>query len=389
MSADPGLYAAWPLRLASLACAVCGCEIAATADLPVPQRLIGAAILGCALLVCLFSRTARPLAAAENRAPPAEAAPEPVVTALDAAAAGTARDLQTAMALFGSTIVDQVDTSVSTVLRENAQMREMASEMASASTQAKEQFQLSMSRAVEAEHGIEQLNSFSADLGGSIQVIGSAVKNSLDIVKGATAQAAATRGCVETMATLSGAVTEVVTLISDIARQIRMLSLNATIEAARAGEAGLGFAVVAAEVKQLAQATARATRSIDEKISQMAGTVAASVTALQVLVDMVESIDAASSEIGRAITDQESLAVKVSSSLEQMRGAVFTLSREIREAAQIAANSGMLSDLVLETAHSVDSLMQGLKGTLRDIGTGMGPLAAIQAQPAEELRDAA
>jgi len=53
-----------------------------------------------------------------------------------------------------------------------------------------------------------------------------------------------------------------------------------------------------------------------------------------------------------------------------MRDAVFTLSREIREAAQIAANSGMLSDLVLETANSVDGMMNGLQAKLRDIGDG-------------------
>jgi methyl-accepting chemotaxis protein len=73
-----------------------------------------------------------------------------------------------------------------------------------------------------------------------------------------------------------------------------------------------------------------------------------------------------------------------------MRDAVFTLSREIREAAQIAANSGMLSDLVLETANSVDGLMTGLKTKLSDIGEGMIPLGSAPARPADDgLRDAA
>jgi methyl-accepting chemotaxis protein len=55
-----------------------------------------------------------------------------------------------------------------------------------------------------------------------------------------------------------------------------------------------------------------------------------------------------------------------------MRSAVFALSREIREAAQIASNSGMLSELVLETASSVDGHMSALKKKLEDIGSGMG-----------------
>jgi hypothetical protein len=55
---------------------------------------------------------------------------------------------------------------------------------------------------------------------------------------------------------------------------------------------------------------------------------------------------------------------------------VFTLSREIREAAQIASNSGTLSEIVLETANSVDGHMSALKQKLAEIGAGMAPAAS-------------
>ena len=172
------------------------------------------------------------------------------------------------------------------------------------------------------------------------------------------------------MAALSRTVSDVTKMIDAIARQTRMLALNANIEAARAGEAGRGFAVVANEVKQLAHQTADATNTIGQKIAEMSGMVAESVKSLQALVGTIASVDAVSGSIGQAIIEQESLAARVSSNLETMRDAVFTLSREIREAAQIASNSGMLSEIVLETANSVDGHMSALKRKLENIGTG-------------------
>jgi len=400
----------WTTIMAGFVGGGCGMGIVVLPDTPVLARLLGAAVVAVSLFAawtgrrrpkvtveavqvasCAANGTSEevvPGMAVDHAIVEVETAPQrlgsevPVATEIATADVfhGTARDLQTAMRLFGSAIVNQVDTSVKTVLDENRQMRDMASEMASASAEAKGQFQQSMSHAVAAEGGIEQLNACGSELTGSIQVIGSEVKRSLAIVKDATAQAATTRACVETMATLSGAVSDVLDMINGIARQTRMLSLNATIEAARAGDSGKGFAVVATEVKELARQTADATQIIGQKIAQMTDMVTESVAALQALMGTIASVDTVGISIGRAVVEQENLVQRVSSSLENMHGAVFTLSREIREAAQIASNSGMLSDLVLETANSVDGLMNILKQKLADIGNGMGP-ADVDASP--------
>jgi methyl-accepting chemotaxis protein len=275
-----------------------------------------------------------------------------------------------------------VETSVRTVLDENKQMRGVAEELAVGASEAQQQFNTALARTSDAEAGIANLNTVSGELAASIRVIGDAVRDSIVTAKEASTQAAGTSHYVQAMQTLSDAVSNALELIDHIARQTRMLAINALIETARAGEAGRGFAVVAGEVRNLASQTAAATQTIGEKIREMNGMVTKSVTSLQTLVGTIKCVDASNDSIAEAIRAQESLAEKVSGSSKLMQEAMLCLSKEIRESAQLVSNSGMLSDLVLETANAVDSHMAALKVSLQEIGVGMDAGGASHDAPA-------
>ncbi|MGY1604027.1 methyl-accepting chemotaxis protein [Geodermatophilus sp. SYSU D00815] len=96
----------------------------------------------------------------------------------------------------------------------------------------------------------------------------------------------------------------VVKLINGIAEQTNLLALNATIEAARAGEAGKGFAVVASEVKELAQETARATEDISTRVAAIQADTAGAVEAIGRISTVIAEINDFQATIAAAVEEQ-------------------------------------------------------------------------------------
>ncbi|MBV8850884.1 MAG: globin-coupled sensor protein [Methylobacteriaceae bacterium] len=96
----------------------------------------------------------------------------------------------------------------------------------------------------------------------------------------------------------------VIEMISKIARQTNLLALNATIEAARAGEAGRGFGVVAAEVKALADQTARATKDISLQIAAVQNAADRSTTHIRGIVDRIRDMSSFTSAIATSVQQQ-------------------------------------------------------------------------------------
>jgi methyl-accepting chemotaxis protein len=96
----------------------------------------------------------------------------------------------------------------------------------------------------------------------------------------------------------------VVKLINGIAEQTNLLALNATIEAARAGEAGKGFAVVASEVKELAQETARATEDISKRVEAIQADTAGAVDAISQISTVIGEINDFQATIAAAVEEQ-------------------------------------------------------------------------------------
>jgi len=146
---------------------------------------------------------------------------------------------------------------------------------------------------------------------------------------------------------------EIISVIDDIADQTNLLALNAAIEAARAGEQGRGFAVVADEVRKLAERTTKATKEIAEMIKKIQTDTAGAVHSMEEGTQEVERGIAFADKAGTSLKE----IVGVSQKLTDMVTQIAAASEEQSSASeQISKNVEGISKVTGETAQGTQQI---------------------------------
>jgi methyl-accepting chemotaxis protein len=176
---------------------------------------------------------------------------------------------------------------------------------------------------------------------------GQVVSDTITSIETIATSAAGVGKIVGELAQSSDRIGEIVEVIDDIADQTNLLALNAAIEAARAGEQGRGFAVVADEVRKLAERTGKATGEITDMIKGIQGESGRAVESMEeagkLTIEGKELADKAGTSLNEIVT----MSQRVMDMIQQMA----TASEEQSAAAeQISKNIEHISSITKETA---------------------------------------
>jgi len=222
-----------------------------------------------------------------------------------------------------------------------------------------------------AAENVDTVAAAAEEMTGSIAEIAQQISRSTEIAQDAADRVDQTNTDVAALNEAAAKIGDIVSLIKDIAEQTNLLALNATIEAARAGEAGKGFAVVASEVKTLAEQTGKATNSISDQINGIQGATGKAVSAIANIGEVISEMNNISAAIAAAMEEQRAAASEITRAAHEAASGSREVSQTIASVDAAASETGQCAAQVNAASTALNSESDGLEKAVSEFLKGV------------------
>lgn len=172
---------------------------------------------------------------------------------------------------------------------------------------------------------------------------------------------------VKRLAESSQEISKIVALISQIASRTNLLALNASIEAARAGEAGRGFAIVADEVRQLADRAAKASKEIEQIVLQIQSETSSVMTAMEEGTQQVIEGTRLAEQAKRSLEDIIQVSNRIDVLVRSITADTVEQTETSRNVAQVMQSVELTAQETSQEAQRVSASLQNQVGVARDL----------------------
>jgi methyl-accepting chemotaxis protein len=212
---------------------------------------------------------------------------------------------------------------------------------------------------------LEQVGTTTQNTAGNAQQVESLMEQTKGIVDAATELLVNLDGSMSEISNANQETTKIINTIEQIAFQTNLLALNAAVEAARAGESGAGFAVVAEEVRTLAQRTAEAANSSTQLIEGQTSIIKDGEGIARRVSESYQDVIEAVNKVGAMISEITISTTEQATGVDRIKGAVYSVDKVTQEN---VANSEELA----ASAYTLRAQAEQLQGYVDDLAGLMG-----------------
>ena len=259
---------------------------------------------------------------------------------------------------FEETVKRVTDSVASTAEELQATSRRLSE----AALQASEKSETAMDISTRSVENMRHVTDLTDGLRESLSQIDLSVQESNGIVQRAVSEVAQARETMDELDKASTNINNVVETIAAITKQTQLLALNAAIEAARAGEAGRGFAIVASEVRKLAERTREATEQVKSDIHRVQSSTSGAVRSIGQFGETVSELHTTSGTITELVSRQREATGIIHGNALEVTNWSEEVNANIGQAAAAATETSEAASLLLASANELSRQAEALAG---------------------------